>query len=448
MANINIAMNPFSYKGNDNFNGADTISVTISDQGNTGSGGALTDSGTVAITVNAVNDAPVGTGDSATTNEDVGVTIDVLTNDLDAVESSPLSVTNLTQPTNGTAVLNQDDTITYTGDADFNGSDSFTYTPNDGTDDGNVVTVSITVDPVNDAPVLSVPEAQSATEDTLKSIFGISVSDVDAGNGQLQVSLSVSDGVLNLSTTSGLTFSSGDGSSDASMTFTGTVSNLSNALNGLGYLGNANFNGSDSLSITVSDQGNTGSGGVLTDAETISITVNAVNDAPVGTGDSATTNEDVGVTINVLTNDLDAVESSPLSVTNLTQPTNGTAVLNQDDTITYTGDADFNGSDSFTYTPNDGTDDGNVVTVSITVDPVNDAPVLSVPEAQSATEDTLKSIFGISVSDVDAGNGQLQVSLCLRRRPQSLYHQRPYLLQRRRLQRRFHDFHRHRLQSQ
>ena len=366
VSNLSNALNGLGYLGNANFNGSDSLSITVSDQGNTGSGGVLTDAETISITVNAVNDAPVGTGDSATTNEDVGVTISVLTNDLDAVKSSPLSVTNLTQPTNGTAVLNQDDTITYTGDADFNGSDSFTYTPNDGTDDGNVVTVSITVDPVNDAPIITVPGAQPASEDTLKSIFGISVSDVDAGNGQLQVSLSVSDGVLNLSTTSGLTFSSGDGSSDASMTFTGTVSNLSNALNGLGYLGNANFNGSDTITITVSDQGNTGSGGVLTDAETIAITVNAVNDAPVGTADTATTTENTEVVIDVLDNDSD-VEGTSLSVTNLSDPDNGTAVVNPDDTVTYTPDEDFTGEDTFTYTPNDGSVDGNVVTVTVTV---------------------------------------------------------------------------------
>src|SRR4029079_5347965 len=83
--------------------------------------------------------------------------------------------------------------------------------------------------------------------------------------------------------TTGLTFSSGDGTTDGAMTFTGTVTNINTALNGLKFAPTANFNGAASINITTSDQGNTGSGGALQDSDTVTINVSAVNDAPINT---------------------------------------------------------------------------------------------------------------------------------------------------------------------
>src|SRR5206468_7344045 len=81
----------------------------------------------------------------------------------------------------------------------------------------------------------------------------------------------------------GLSFSAGDGTADATMTFSGTVAAINAALNGLSYTGSANFNGADALSITTNDNGNTGSGGALSDADSVTINVAAVNSAPVNT---------------------------------------------------------------------------------------------------------------------------------------------------------------------
>ncbi|MGH2747321.1 MAG: S8 family serine peptidase [Actinomycetota bacterium] len=98
------------------------------------------------------NSAPVANNDSATTEIDTAIAVDVLANDSDA-DGDPLTVTNLTQPSNGAVVLNPDGTVTYTPNAGFVGSDSFTYTANDGTTDSNVATVSITVqDSTTDDP--------------------------------------------------------------------------------------------------------------------------------------------------------------------------------------------------------------------------------------------------------------------------------------------------------
>ena len=109
----------------------------------------------------------------------------------------------------------------------------------------------------------------------------ISVSDVDANGGNETVSLSVGHGALTLSGTSGLSFSAGDGTADAAMTFTGTIANINAALNGLVYVPTANFNGNDSVVITTNDLGNTGAGGAKGDNDAVAIFVNPVNDAPV-----------------------------------------------------------------------------------------------------------------------------------------------------------------------
>jgi len=102
--------------------------------------------------------------------------------------------------------------------------------------------------------VLTVPGAQSATEDTTKAITGISVADVDAATGAVKITVSVASGTFSLAQTTGLTFTTGDGTGDASMVFTGTVANVNAALATVNYLGNANYNGSDTLNISVDDQ--------------------------------------------------------------------------------------------------------------------------------------------------------------------------------------------------
>ena len=104
--------------------------------------------------MNPVNHAPVANNDSATTDEDTAVGIAVLANDTD-LDDDPLTVTNLAQPANGAVSLNQDNTVTYTPNPGFTGADSFTYTANDGLLDSNIATVSVTVNPVNHAPVAS-----------------------------------------------------------------------------------------------------------------------------------------------------------------------------------------------------------------------------------------------------------------------------------------------------
>src|SRR5439155_26538394 len=110
---------------------------------------------------------------------------------------------------------------------------------------------------------------------------------VDSGGAAMKVTLTGTNGTITLASTAGLTFLVGDGTADATMTFTGTRANINNRLNGMTFTPTADFNGAASLAITTDDQGNTGSGGAQTGSDTVNITVNAVNDAPVNSGPAA-----------------------------------------------------------------------------------------------------------------------------------------------------------------
>src|SRR5439155_820837 len=169
--------------------------------------------------------------------------------------------------------------------------------------------VAITVIAVNDAPVNTVPATASTNEDTALVFSSgnsnqISVADVDAASGTVQVTLSSTYGPISLGSTTGLSFSfsdangtgAGDGTTDTTMTFRGTLAQVNAALATVTYYPNLNYNGPASLSMTSNDLGNTGSGGAKTDTDAVAITVIAVNDAPVNTVPAtASTNEDTAL---------------------------------------------------------------------------------------------------------------------------------------------------------
>ncbi|MDE8651299.1 cadherin domain-containing protein [Novosphingobium album (ex Liu et al. 2023)] len=166
------------------------------------------------------------------------------------------------------------------------------FTTFDGLAHSDPVSATVTVVGVNDAPVNTVGAAAPGAEDAASiAVTGISIADVDAdpANQALQVTLSVPKGTLTFASTTGLSFSTGDGTADASMTFTGTANAINTALAGLSFTPPADFNGSVSLTVTTSDQGHTGTGGALEDSDTKTITISAVNDAPTIAGDGSET---------------------------------------------------------------------------------------------------------------------------------------------------------------
>jgi VCBS repeat-containing protein len=356
----------FSYTPNAEFNGADAFTYKAND------GVADSNVATVSITVNSVNDAPVAAGDSYSVNEDATLTIaaaGVLGNDSDG-DGNPLSAVLVGGPASGTLTLNANGSFSYTPNTSFNGSDSFTYKANDGTADSNTVTVSITVNAVNDAPVAA-GDSYSVNEDATLTVAasGVLANDSDVDGNPLTAVLVT-------------------GPANGTLTL--------NSNGALSYTPNANFNGSDSFTYKAND------GTADSNTVTVSITVNAVNDAPVAAGDNYSVNEDAILTVaasGVLTNDSD-VDGNPLTAVLVTGPANGTLTLDADGSFSYTPNASFNGSDSFTYKANDGTADSNTVTVSITVNPVNDIPVLTVSGSQTVAEGSLLT-FTISATDID-----------------------------------------------
>ena len=148
-----------------------------------------------------------------------------------------------------------------------------------------VATVNIVA--VNNAPSVIVPTAnQTTNQDTPLALSGtnnngISVADLDAASQAEEVTISVQHGTLTLSGTSGLTFTQGDGTNDASMTFRGTIALVNAALNGIVYTPNANYSGPDTLALGLNDLGNTGTGGPL--SATASLTITVLTDIPVAT---------------------------------------------------------------------------------------------------------------------------------------------------------------------
>jgi hypothetical protein len=405
-----------------NYNGPDSFDYTVTDS-NLGS-----DTGTVSVTVSAVNDPPVAVDDTLTTNEDTASSVNVLTNDLE-VDGDPKTVTAFTQGAHGTVSCTTAGVCTYTPTANYFGPDTFDYTLSDGitTDIG---TVTVTVNSINDNPV-AVDDTLTTNEDAANSVnvltndtdvendartvtaftqgahgtvsctvagvctytpaanyhgpdtFDYTVTDSNGGSDTGTVSVTVTsindapvavDDTLttNEDTAGGVNVVANDIDVDGD---TRTVTAFTQGAHGVvnctvagicTYTPAANYFGPDTFDYTVSD-------GALTDTGTVNVTVTAVNDNPVAVDDSLTTNEDTAGSVNVLTNDTD-VESNPLSVTGFTQAAHGAVNCTPAGSCTYTPFTNYHGPDQFTYTVGDGNGGSAVGTVHVTVTSVNDLP--------------------------------------------------------------------------
>jgi hypothetical protein len=253
--------------------GTFTVTVTVFD--------STKQAASTNYTITITSPVPVAVADSYTTAEDTPLSSaapGVLANDTDA-QGLPLTAILVSGVSNGTLTLSSNGSFTYTPSLNFNGSDSFTYKANNGSFDSNVVTVSLTVTAVNDAPVNSVPGPQETPKDANKVFSAgnsnaITVSDVDAGASTVQVTLTATNGTITLPVVTGLTFSAGDGTADATMTFTGTIANINLRLDGMTFAPAGGFSGAATLTIITNDQGHTGSGGALTDTDAVGIYVN------------------------------------------------------------------------------------------------------------------------------------------------------------------------------
>lgn len=327
---LNTVTGTFTYRPSANYNGSDVFYYRIYDgvlPGNVAS---------VTIDVLPVNDPPVAHGDSASCVEDgsiVQAAPGVLANDTDT-DSVTLTAGLDVSTTHGTLVLNPNGSYTYTPTANWFGTDTFRYHANDGSADSGSVTVTLTVTPVNDAP-LAVNDSASCAEDGRATLNVLSNdSDVEGSALSASVVSGPAHGTLQLAASGYAT-----------------------------YTPVAAWSGSDTFTYRAYD------GAKYSNTATVTITVSAVNDAPVALADAygiaGDTTLSVGVP-GVLGNDTD-VEGSPLTAVLDATAAHGTLNLNGNGSFTYRPVNGYVGNDTFTYHANDGSADSEVVTVVIAI---------------------------------------------------------------------------------
>ena len=316
--------NDVTYTPSANTHGSDSFTYTVSD----GNGGS--DTATVNITVTAVNDDPVAVADADTTNEDMAITMTVLSNDSD-VENDTLSVSAVTQGTNGSVTHTAND-VTYTPNADTHGSDSFSYTVSDGNGGSDTATVTVTVTEQNDAPVAS-NDSQSADEGTALTLSVLS-NDSDVDNDTLSIT-AVTNGLY------------------------GTV-NIDTGSTTVTYTPTMHHTGTDTFTYTVED----GRGG--SDTATVTLTFSGV--VPVANDDYSITSQDMTRNDGSILNNDSHATNDTLTITGVTQGTNGTVTFTANK-LSYAPNAGFTGVDTFTYTITDSNGDSDTATVIMTVGP-------------------------------------------------------------------------------
>jgi hypothetical protein len=471
IANINAAMNGLTYTGNLDFNGQDTLKIATSDNGNTGAGGPQSDNDTVTINVAAVNDAPINSiPANQAVNEDTALVLSsvdgtaIKISDVDVgagTETVSLQVGSGVLTLNGTSGLAftvgdgaADNTMTFTGtvadinaalngltyqgNLNYNGPDTLSITTVDNGNTGSGGTkiagniLSINVDAVNDAPTATnLTQSLILDEDAAATpLFTAApvVADVDSATVTTTLTLDAAAGVL-LGAGAGVL-----AGGILTYTITGSPAAMNAALAAVTFDSAQDFNGAASVGVTVDDglsgpQGSNPTG-------TVSITVNAVNDAPTATNltQSLILNEDAAATTLFTTAPVVADVDSPTVTAKLTLDAAagellgaGTGVLVAGVlTYTITGDPatvnaalaavtfdsaqDFNGAASVGVTVGDGLSGPQGAnptgTVSITVNPVNDAPTATnLTQSLTLNEDAAATtLFTVApvVADVDS----------------------------------------------
>lgn len=358
-----------TFTPDENYYGEIIVGYTVED-----SAGA-TDTGTLTITVTSVNDTPTAADDAVAVNEDSSVSINVtaLIDDVDLTRPNgdelSVSVAAADKPEHGTITVNSGQCV-YAPNADWNGSDVFTYTVTDKAGATAKADIDITVNQVNDAPIAN-DDLVSTNEDKAVTIQ-VPANDSDKDTLP-ELNARPEDEVLNLSVAQ-------------------TPSHGQAVVNGMQitYTPGENYNGPDSFVYSLSD-------GDVADLAVVSITVKQVNDAPVAKNDAATTNDEDMVAINALANDTDVDTQTGLNagtlhdyssfkVTSVGTPAHGLAEISNNK-VAYTPEDRFAGTDSFIYVMSDGYGATASATVTVNVLSANDPP--ATPAVKTPVEGTM-----------------------------------------------------------
>ena len=278
---------------------------------------------------------------------------------------------------------------------------------NDGGQNSNTAVSTVHVTAVNDAPVEVVPGARTTNKDTSLTIQNLSVSDVDANGATETTTLSVANGTISLASTTGLTFAEGTGAGDTTATFTGTLSAINNAIASVTYQPTSGFQGSDTLTFTTNDNGNTGTGGAMSTSDSVTISVQNVNPATNGALANKTyTDGQSGISIATSQGFTDSLGlaltygAAGLPAGLAIDPTTGeiTGTIDHDaskNAPTQSGSgATLDGKYTIVETADDG--QGGTATQTFTIDSTNQAPVIGTKTASQANND------GDTINAVDA----------------------------------------------
>ena len=352
--------------------------------------------GTVAITIDAVNDEPSFTkgadqtvGEGALAQTVVGWATDLDAGPADEIGQTLAFVLDADLPALFSAqpAVAADGTLTFTPAADAYGTATVDVYAQDSGGIGNggdnrsaTQAFSITIDNVNDPP--------NAVDD------GATVNE-DSGPNNIDV-LANDEYVPDPAETLTVTAVGAAGKGTAAVGSAGAY---------VTYTPYLDATGADSFAYTIRDDSGD------TDTATVTITITADNDPPVATGDARTVLEDSGAnTINVLANDTD-LDGDSLTITGVGAAPKGSTAIVGGTSVTYTPDQDANGSDSFTYTISDGNGGTATATVSITITLVNDAPILAIGGNQSVAEDAgAESVGSFATKGPGAANESAQAT--------------------------------------
>ena len=311
---------------------------------------------TVVVTVNATNDAAIitGTSTASLTETDAALSTGgaLAATDVDGSAAFAAQANVLGSNGYGVFAIDAAGAWTYSAGAhdEFAAGQSYTDSFTVATADGTEQVVTVTITGTNDAPVVTSGATASFAENDTGVVYIATATDGDAGT------------VLSFAL----------GGADA------TRFNINAASGAVGFNTSPDFEapadagGGNVYDITVlaSDGFNVAA------ARAVVISVTNVNEAPVANADTATINEDTVVNITALQNDTD-VEGGALTVSAVTQGAHGAVSINGDGSLRYAPTLNYFGTDSFTYMASASGGLSSAATVNITINPVNDAPVLA-----------------------------------------------------------------------